>query len=432
MGAFGWIQAGQAKTAQASAESNLAVAQTAQKDAKAKQELADSSAATAVAEANAKATALVNEENARATAQAEKVRAEEQAKIALSRQLAAQAQVLVDEQFDLALLLAIEASHDSTDGKLALSNLLLAEPHLIRIIDSANYLGQGDSGFIEELTFSPDGTQLVAKSYDRAGFWNFTAQQSWELDNDLYQQYLDAWAPSQILTPNPEELLQSLEIYDPNRTAGAVPNRVAFASCRTRPSAGGAPGCSSLIYVVSSGFENLITPLANCSPNENPRDFQINLKGGQYQIQGFKNTAGQLADFDLYSVALANKASNQGGILADARYNPETNRLATAAAVERHNHELDLILWDLTDKRPVLEFIRDLWGAQFAQINFSDNGAALDICVNGSGIQVDIHPKSWQDQACEIAGRNFMQTEWRQYFPGEEYRITCPQWPVGK
>ena len=34
--------------------------------------------------------------------------------------------------------------------------------------------------------------------------------------------------------------------------------------------------------------------------------------------------------------------------------------------------------------------------------------------------------------ACEIAGRNFTITEWEQYFPDEDYRITCPQWPRGQ
>jgi len=34
--------------------------------------------------------------------------------------------------------------------------------------------------------------------------------------------------------------------------------------------------------------------------------------------------------------------------------------------------------------------------------------------------------------ACKTVNRNFTQTEWQQYFLGEEYRITCPQWPVGE
>ncbi|MCK4826735.1 WD40 repeat domain-containing protein, partial [bacterium] len=31
--------------------------------------------------------------------------------------------------------------------------------------------------------------------------------------------------------------------------------------------------------------------------------------------------------------------------------------------------------------------------------------------------------------SCQVVGRNFTQIEWDTYFPGEDYRITCPQWP---
>jgi hypothetical protein len=31
--------------------------------------------------------------------------------------------------------------------------------------------------------------------------------------------------------------------------------------------------------------------------------------------------------------------------------------------------------------------------------------------------------------ACSTAGRNCTQTEWADYFPGEPYGKTCPQWP---
>ena len=34
------------------------------------------------------------------------------------------------------------------------------------------------------------------------------------------------------------------------------------------------------------------------------------------------------------------------------------------------------------------------------------------------------------DLACRTAGRNLTREEWRQYFPGQEYRKTCEQWPL--
>jgi WD40 repeat protein len=34
--------------------------------------------------------------------------------------------------------------------------------------------------------------------------------------------------------------------------------------------------------------------------------------------------------------------------------------------------------------------------------------------------------------ACQDAGRNFSQEEWQRYFPGQDYRRTCAQWPEGR
>jgi WD40 repeat protein len=42
----------------------------------------------------------------------------------------------------------------------------------------------------------------------------------------------------------------------------------------------------------------------------------------------------------------------------------------------------------------------------------------------------DMDPESWMEKACQLAGKNLSQTEWAQYFPGEEYRKTCEQWPL--
>ena len=34
------------------------------------------------------------------------------------------------------------------------------------------------------------------------------------------------------------------------------------------------------------------------------------------------------------------------------------------------------------------------------------------------------------EQACQVVGRNFTRIEWEKYFPDEEYRKTCEQWPL--
>jgi len=44
----------------------------------------------------------------------------------------------------------------------------------------------------------------------------------------------------------------------------------------------------------------------------------------------------------------------------------------------------------------------------------------------------DMDPDSWVNKACLIAGRNFSQPEWKQFFGDEPYHQTCPQFPAGK
>jgi hypothetical protein len=34
--------------------------------------------------------------------------------------------------------------------------------------------------------------------------------------------------------------------------------------------------------------------------------------------------------------------------------------------------------------------------------------------------------------ACQVAGRNLTQDEWSQYFPEDNYRLTCQEWLEGR
>ena len=346
------------------------------------------------------------------------------------------------EQFDLALLLANEAlcnstdsaSCDSTEGQLSLSTLLLAEPHLIRIVsNSEDYFGQGEAGFINHLALSPDGNQLVARSDgNNAVFWDFDKYESREITLDDYQKYLVDWSSDQIPLPNLEKtkLFYTLDSWTLVGASSAVENRVALSGCRTIPSAGGAPGCASLIYIFDPTFNRLVTPLARCNPTENVRNFEIKLDGGLYRIWDFQSTEDQSPNFILYSVALTNKASNVRSQMAGVLYDPSSKRLVTAAAVGRYGSELALNVWDMDERKPVIELFYDLWGAQEAQFNFSDDGA-LDICGD-KNIRIDIDPKSWKTQACEIAGRNLTLTEWQWFMGDKPYKQTCLQWPAGE
>jgi WD40 repeat protein len=64
---------------------------------------------------------------------------------------------------------------------------------------------------------------------------------------------------------------------------------------------------------------------------------------------------------------------------------------------------------------------------------FSPDGKTLVLGGwDGNVILWDVGMVSWQARACTLAGRNFTQSEWAKFFPGEPYRKTCSQWPEEK
>ncbi|HLO33844.1 MAG TPA: TIR domain-containing protein [Anaerolineales bacterium] len=130
---FAFVQAGLARTAEATAVANASVART--------------------AEANA-----VNNENARATAQAQ---AEERQRIARSGELAAQSAALRGTQFDLSLLLAVDAirTADTRRTRSTLLDSAQAKPEL------SQYL-RGHTDAARSLAFSPNGKILASGSDD--------------------------------------------------------------------------------------------------------------------------------------------------------------------------------------------------------------------------------------------------------------------------
>ena len=110
----------------------------------------------------------------------ERDRAEEQARVARSRQLAAEADARLVDQLDWSLLLSVEAvgPAETSEAKRMLLAGLTADPYLVRFLP-------GQQGFVNGLAFSPDGTLLasggcggldVADNCTRAEVWVRTPQ----------------------------------------------------------------------------------------------------------------------------------------------------------------------------------------------------------------------------------------------------------------
>jgi WD40 repeat protein len=90
-------------------------------------------------------------------------------------------------------------------------------------------------------------------------------------------------------------------------------------------------------------------------------------------------------------------------------------------------------LWDPTTDRPVGDPIILNGDAGAVEVNQPGGDRLLSSTTTASGTDMvwDFNPASWELLACRLAGRNLMQTEWKQYLPGRQYERTCSQWPAG-
>jgi len=62
----------------------------------------------------------------------------------------------------------------------------------------------------------------------------------------------------------------------------------------------------------------------------------------------------------------------------------------------------------------------------------SDNQSIISGSRAGNIYLWRMNPDQLVSYACQVAGRNFTQSEWKQFFPSEKYKRTCSQWPEGQ
>jgi WD40 repeat protein len=91
-------------------------------------------------------------------------------------------------------------------------------------------------------------------------------------------------------------------------------------------------------------------------------------------------------------------------------------------------------LWDMTASNPNSEPIELPWfygGSPVASAFSADNRWAIVAYKEGNTALWPLQLNQIIDLACQTAGRNMTSLEWRQYFPGQQYRKTCPNLPTG-
>jgi hypothetical protein len=58
-------------------------------------------------------------------------------------------------------------------------------------------------------------------------------------------------------------------------------------------------------------------------------------------------------------------------------------------------------------------------------ITFLDDHRLMTGGYDGTVVSWDLEPPSWVARACQLAGRDLTESEWRQYLPDRPYRRTC-------
>jgi WD40 repeat protein len=87
-----------------------------------------------------------------------------------------------------------------------------------------------------------------------------------------------------------------------------------------------------------------------------------------------------------------------------------------------------VILWDVKTHQPIGQPLNGNQGP-VQSVAFSADGTSL-AARSANIILWDLKPQSWTEASCQRAGRNFTPEEWEIYFPNEEPRKTCPQFPL--
>jgi hypothetical protein len=112
--------------------------------------------------------------------------------------------------------------------------------------------------------------------------------------------------------------------------------------------------------------------------------------------------------------------------------------LVTAQTAQQRGVDADPLtssvdLWDATTTRRIGEPITVKGDAGFVEVDPWDGSRLLwsTTVPTGNFMVWDLDPVHWTSTACSIAGRNLMQSEWKEYLGDRPYQLTCPQWPAG-
>lgn len=131
--------------------------------------------------------------------------------------------------------------------------------------------------------------------------------------------------------------------------------------------------------------------------------------------------------WDLASMtAIGLPLSRHEAAVTSLAFSPDGGILASGSA------DTTIILWDLITSQPIGEPLAGI-GGNISALVFAEDGQVLYAGgTDGNVYQWEVNIDNWISLACQLAGRNFTQSEWTQFFGETPYHITCPQWHAGE
>ncbi len=147
--------------------------------------------------------------------------------------------------------------------------------------------------------------------------------------------------------------------------------------------------------------------------------------GPDGRTAGLGNLSGDLAVVDAFTGDVTTRAQVHNGRIESVAIAPDGKTFITTGA------DGAVYLWDISTQQ-LLGAMAPLGPDQRARARFLSDDRVMLVYATGEILEWDPRPDAWEAYACEVAGRNLTRPEWDALFPGQAYRITCPQYPTGE
>jgi WD40 repeat protein len=279
---------------------------------------------------------------------------------------------------------------------------------------------QGHMGFVWSITFSPDGRKLASAGGDSTILWNVETQQ--QIGEPMLG---PVWAPYQVAFSPDGKMLAS-----GNRGDGTIILR----DPETQRQIGEPiPGQDEYILGLAFSPDGKILAASSEAGNlilwdvDAHRQIGETIREAGWSVAFSPDSKVLASGSMLWDVATQQKIGGpfQGG--GPLVFSHDGKMLTSTSA------SLDgIMLWDVATQQQIGEPIPVNGGqVQSESVTFNPDSTKLVSSVGTNMVTLwDMNPHLWLENSCQRAGRNFTRAEWQRYFPDEEYRRTCQQWPL--